>query len=583
MRGQLLVPTELENGPAAAFSTSWRMHRESLADSSDSDCGSGASSSEEEEELVVGRTWAGGAQPSQPRDESFGSALKRLKNDAVADASPNTKYKANVEFRRLVKSNSRAGKFIRRRAAPSKEKLQREQDEAGQHQHPAARQAMRRLQSSQKMFPVIGTRTERPASRSAGAATTSVTQPQQQQVSNTRPPTHRKVKNPKTPRARSVSAPNGAITSLPVPHLNTPRTGRGVSARIKQAAMRARSAHIVRCPARSTHIAALPMKDYQPPATLRTVSNPEFVSASTVGGKRLPEELLSRMAQRRPHMEGLPLVIIAVEGAVLDVCCGSGGYFCDGGELQKPTLHVRPGLVDGLRCISTSFQVALATQLGRKPLLQLLRHLDANSVALDAIYMMPGGLGPGGSGGEEGSNSTAASGWGHRATAAATNTTHDYSVVYSDFGITPPEVSHRVLVVSSLNLDLDEVAERNGSRLLFTPSVSAPNFAVRLPTPVDLSAKFDQVSTNGATVSPRRADCSAATGSSVGGGNSHFTVPVTLLVPNPMSHAEFRALPMTAVASAVHALGSSKLSPPVAEKCVPINCCPHTPYAGATH
>ena len=92
----------------------------------------------------------------------------------------------------------------------------------------------------------------------------------------------------------------------------------------------------------------------------------------------MPEELLSRMAQRRPHMEGLPLVIIAVEGTMLDVCCGSRGYFADGGELQKPTLHVRPGLVDGLRSISASFQVALATQLGRKPLLQLLKHLDSN-------------------------------------------------------------------------------------------------------------------------------------------------------------------------------------------------------------
>ena len=278
----------------------------------------------------------------------------------------------------------------------------------------------------------------------------------------------------------------------------------------------------------------------------------------------MPEELLSRMARRRPHMDGLPLVIIAVEGAMLDVCCGSRGYFADGGELQKPTLHVRPGLVDGLRCISTSFQVALATQLGRKPLLQLLKHLDSNSVALDAIYMLPGASGPGdsGSGDEVGGES---SGWGHRAAAAAARTTQDYSVVYSDFGISPNEVENRVLVVSALNLDLDEVRERDGSRLLFTPSVSAPNFATRLPAPVDLSKQFDQASiehANGPTTSPRYTD---AVGSSHSSGQP--VVPVVLLVPNPMSHAEFKALPMTAVASAVQALASSKLGPN-AEKCL---------------
>lgn len=287
----------------------------------------------------------------------------------------------------------------------------------------------------------------------------------------------------------------------------------------------------------------------------------------------MPEELLSRMAQRRPHMEGLPLVIIAVEGAILDVCCGSRGYFSDGGELQKPTLHVRPGLVDGLRCISTSFQVALATQLGRKPLLQLLKHLDSNSVALDAIYMLPGPSGPGRSASGDGVRSGESSGWGHRATAAAASTTQDYSIVYSDFGVSPNEIGNRVLVVSALNLDLDEIRERDGSRLLFTPSVSAPNFAARLPAPVDLSEKFDQASTenaNGLSTSQRFTDSDVTTAHPVGSSHSsdQSIVPVVLLVPNPMSHAEFRALPMTAVASAVHALASSKWGSPGAEKCL---------------
>jgi hypothetical protein len=334
----------------------------------------------------------------------------------------------------------------------------------------------------------------------------------------------------------------------------------------------------LRCPARSTHIAALPMKDYQAPASVNAESDVDQAAASAVGGKRLPEELLSRMAQRRPHMEGLPLVIIAVEGTVLDVCCGGAGYFADGGELQKPVLHVRPGLVEGLRCLSSAFQIALATQLGRKPLLQLLKHLDSHSVAVDAIYMLSGASGAGGSGGGDGASAAAPSGWGHRAAAAAANTTQDYTAVYSDFGIRSHEVGQRVLVVSALNLDLDEVSARDGSRLLYTPSVSAPNFAARLPTPVDLSERFDHAggaepsnllpgaAASSSSSSPRedrpRLSAASAVPSAAGGGSG--IVPVVLLVPNPMSHAEFRALPMTAVASAVHALASSKPSPPAA-------------------
>eukprot|EP01048_Picozoa_sp_COSAG05_P031296 COSAG05_NODE_11353_length_517_cov_1.504785_1_plen_133_part_00 len=53
------------------------------------------------------------------------------------------------------------------------------------------------------------------------------------------------------------------------------------------------------------------------------------------------------------------------------------------------------------------------------------------------------------------------------------------------------DVERRVLVVSSLNLDLNEVSLREGARLLYTPdSVSAPNFASRMPAPVDLSKRL---------------------------------------------------------------------------------------------
>ena len=67
-----------------------------------------------------------------------------------------------------------------------------------------------------------------------------------------------------------------------------------------QAALRARSAHIVRCPQRSTHIAAMPMKDYVAPPPQRSLSDPNSSAgeASPVFRKSLPEALLSRMALR---------------------------------------------------------------------------------------------------------------------------------------------------------------------------------------------------------------------------------------------------------------------------------------------
>lgn len=619
MRAQF--PAEPPAGPAAAFSTSWLQHLRDQ-ESSDSDCETGASSSEEEEEPGVPNTggdasacgvsvgWAGGnagatgvlggAEPSKGNlDESFGTALKRLKNDGtIRDASPNTKGKADVEFRRLAKSNSKAGKFIKRRAAPSKEGQQREKEE-GEERRRQRRyitaaphgDVMRRLEQGGQMFPLISARGELKAPGVAEAVAAQPAKPPQPPLTAKPPDDHRRnVKKPKTPRARSASVPNGAdkpsprnpaLSSLPVPHLNTPRQGRGHSARVKQAAMRARSAHILRCPARSTHIAALSLKEYQPPVQQpRTTSDLEQQVALAATSRRVPEELLSRMAQRRPHMEGLPLVIIAVEGTVLDVCCSRSGYFADGGELLKPALHVRPGLAVGLRCLSSSFQLVLATQLGRKPLLQLLKHLGANDVAVDAIYMLSGASGAGGGNEEAGGSAGGAStsGWGHRAAAAATSTTQDYSCVYSDFGIAAQDVGQRVLVVSTLNLDLDEVSAREGSRLLYTPSVSAPNFAARLPTPLDLSTRFDDACSVEPSEAPATSPVQIAGHdgfSGVAGGalsaastaSSGFAVPVVLLVPNPMSHSEFRALPMMAVASAVQALCSSA-PPPAAEKYV---------------
>ena len=71
-------------------------------------------------------------------DESFGSVLNRLKKNAMMEASPNSKTTKVLEFRRLARSNDRAGKFIRRRAEPSKE-LDRREKEQCRDRHDALR------------------------------------------------------------------------------------------------------------------------------------------------------------------------------------------------------------------------------------------------------------------------------------------------------------------------------------------------------------------------------------------------------------------------------------------------------------
>eukprot|EP01047_Picozoa_sp_COSAG01_P133693 COSAG01_NODE_63726_length_279_cov_0.566667_1_plen_50_part_10 len=48
------------------------------------------------------------------------------------------------------------------------------------------------------------------------------------------------------------------------------------------------------------------------------------------------------------------------EGALFDHCCTAGGYFTAGGELSKPSLHMRPGLTTGIRSLAMSFQLVVA-------------------------------------------------------------------------------------------------------------------------------------------------------------------------------------------------------------------------------
>ena len=528
------IPDEADNsGAASCFAESWLQHLREQA-SSDSESEVGATSSDEEEDVVAAAVAAAGVpelggcpRSAALEDESFGSVLNRLKKNAMMEASPNSKTTKVLEFRRLARSNDRAGKFIRRRAEPSKE-LDRREKEQCRDRHDALRlPALRSLSARAEHTAAAEEKKPRPPPVREPAAPLTA-----------RPPAGRKGGKSRTPRGRSASVPScGVVSSLPVPHLNTPRLGKGLSRRRKQAALRARSAHIVRCPQRSTHIAAMPMTDYVPPPPQRSLSDPNSSAgeASPVFRKSLPEALLSRMAQRRPHMSDLPLVIMVLEGTALDVCCTRSPYYADGGALVTPSLHVRPGLVEGLRSLCGAFQLVLATQLSRKPLLRLLKHLDSEGVRADAIYMLPAAGAP--------------SGWGHRAggNAAACNTTQDFRAVYADFDIAPADVGRRVLIVSAINLDLNEVAEREGTRLLYTPSVSAPNFASRLPAPVDLSEQFEATSPGP----------SVEAGEGGGEGEAEGVVPVVLLVPNPLASAEFRALPMPAVAAAVQALSGA--------------------------
>jgi hypothetical protein len=266
--------------------------------------------------------------------------------------------------------------------------------------------------------------------------------------------------------------------------------------------------------------------------------------------------------------------------------------------------------------------LATAAQ-ARAILVKLLRHLDTEQVALDGIYLLPQHSAAG-----EGTTPVP-SGWGHRAACSSAAATQDYGRVFADFDIAAKDVrsrplflpcefgpqlgvarfawhaladwsiassvltsqvERRVLVVSTLNLDLEEVASREGPRLLYTPdSGSVPHFASQLPAPVDLASKFEGQagSSVGLTASPgsrvvpsmpdtvlgarqlcnRRtssahgSDCSSvltrgsARGSS-GERCSQAVLPTVLLLPNPLAHPRFAALPMAGAVAAITALHS---------------------------
>ena len=50
------------------------------------------------------------------------------------------------------------------------------------------------------------------------------------------------------------------------------------------------------------------------------------------------------------------------------------------------------------------------------------------------------------------------------------NTTVDYSQIYDDFGISEEEIENKVAVICPLNMELDEVRERDREELLFLDS-----------------------------------------------------------------------------------------------------------------
>lgn len=100
------------------------------------------------------------------------------------------------------------------------------------------------------------------------------------------------------------------------------------------------------------------------------------------------------------------------------------------------------------------------------------------------------------------------------------------SQIYRDFNVPAVEVPRRVLIISALNLDRNEVHLREGCDLLCETGGHGlgTNFASRLPTGLPAS-----VGSSAAATAAVEADCEAV-------------APVVLLLPNPRSDPDFMAV-----------------------------------------
>ena len=238
------------------------------------------------------------------------------------------------------------------------------------------------------------------------------------------------------------------------------------------------------------------------------------------------QAMLARVSKRRPSMSESPLVVFSVDGCLADACSPLGAGFASGGSgasvdfdvkhCQQSQLHVRPGLILGLRSLLPAFQLALCTRMPPPQLKELLHLLDDASINVDAIYVAHGGDEHGAAGERR------QSGWGRNGAGAA-NAVCDYSRVLSDFSIAPTDASKRMLVVSAINLAPEEVQSRSGRQLLFERArnnAAQPHFVSAVPAPLKDGAD----------------------------------APAMLLVPNPRNHDEFLAMHSLVLARHIYQL-----------------------------
>eukprot|EP01048_Picozoa_sp_COSAG05_P022858 COSAG05_NODE_4725_length_1396_cov_1.348497_1_plen_283_part_10 len=243
-------------------------------------------------------------EPQEACDESFTTALHRLKLDAVGVSSPTTARVRQAEFKRLIKCNSKyTGKISRKRSQPSQE-LQRRANERQETRRKAAAEAetfrLPPLQPLMAMQSVAAaSRGPAPPSAASGINDDCMARTARQLHARRMLAMH-----------NNRTSHTGVTCAQPIAMLPASARGRRRRRGAKQPAVRARTV-----PSNSrTHIAALPMTDYCPPGPSPSPSKLCRMSGVTVAG------MLARVAKRRPEMSAQPLVIFAAEGSVLDNC-----------------------------------------------------------------------------------------------------------------------------------------------------------------------------------------------------------------------------------------------------------------------
>eukprot|EP00698_Gefionella_okellyi_P010416 TRINITY_DN2700_c0_g1_i1.p1 TRINITY_DN2700_c0_g1~~TRINITY_DN2700_c0_g1_i1.p1 ORF type:complete len:464 (+),score=74.29 TRINITY_DN2700_c0_g1_i1:67-1458(+) len=204
------------------------------------------------------------------------------------------------------------------------------------------------------------------------------------------------------------------------------------------------------------------------------------------------------VAKKRSHMAQRPLLIILLEGVLGDVC--KQGFFDHDPRIP---LFIRPGLLMGLKLLISSFQVVVISYLPRERLALAVKYFVENEICFDGFYdrfdllLKP-------------------------LARDRMVVLQDFSKVYLDFNIRPDDVSKRVLVISSISLDHDEIDSRDGLSLVYENGSGKPFFATAAPLPFS-------------------------------GGE----VPISILVPNPRAMLQFEAVPMEIIVRTVRELAKT--------------------------